>query len=256
MEQHIHKSVSVAMQIEGMTSQEGLTLMGAFLRKVLSFYNSGICLEFGTYKGRTSALIAANLGKQHWLHSVDQAEYLELEKLHEISSSVTWHKGHSEEFCQVILPEILGDQKVLFSHHDASHFFSNVYIEISNVIKYLEAYGIMVLDDFNDNFSQVRAAYYYLRYAESFPYELLLVGFNKAVLVHEDMFDYWESYVLDDLLEEMSENGVLCKLIRSDVNEHSRSFFMRTRKESEDIFYGLKFWGDRFYKKSSTILRR
>lgn len=250
----MNNSVSTAMQFEGMTSVEGLTLMNVFLGKVKESYESGLCIEFGAYKGRTAALIASTLGEKNWLHAIEQADYLQINDLMNVSSSVTWHKERSESFCSNVLPSLVGEQKIIYTHHDASHFFSNVYTEVTSILDYMAPKAVMVLDDFNDNFPQVRAAYYYARYKESFPYELLLVGFNKAILVHEDAFDFYEEYMLSSFIEDMNTNGISCKLVRSDVNRHARSFFVRTKKANEDTYYGLSFWGDRFYQKSSEIL--
>ncbi|MFY7806406.1 MAG: class I SAM-dependent methyltransferase [Limnoraphis robusta] len=249
------QSVSDAMQFEGMTSLQGLTLMDIFLQKVKSWHDSGLYIEFGTYKGRTAALIAKSLDEGNWFHAVEQADYLEFERLLEISSLITWHKQRSETFCCESLPGLAEKQKIIYTHHDASHFFNNVYTELSNVSKYMAPYGIMILDDFSDVFSQVRAAYYYLRYKMDFPYELLLIGFNKAILVREELFDYWEGYILDDLLNDMANSNVLCKLYRTDINKNSRSFYVGTRNNEEDAYYGLNIWGDQFYRRSTNSLR-
>ncbi|WP_287325172.1 class I SAM-dependent methyltransferase [Okeania sp. SIO1F9] len=248
-------SVSESMQFEGMTSAQGLTLMNVFLQKVKTLHNTGLCLEFGTYKGRTAALIAKSLNDGNWLHAVEQAEYLEFDQLLKISQLITWHKERSEIFVTESLPPIAEKQKIIYTHHDASHYFNNVYTELSNILKYMELYGIMILDDFNDVYSQVRAAYYYLRYKLNFPYELLLVGFNKAILVREELFDYWEQYVLDDLLNDMAEGDFWCKLYRTDINNNSRSFYIKERKKEEEVYYGLNIWGDRFYKRSANFLK-
>ena len=252
---NIKQSVSNAMQFEGMTTLQALTLMDVFLQKVKSIHSTGLFIEFGTYKGRVAALIAQSLVEGNWLYAVEQADYLEIDRLLEISPLITWHKNRSETFCKECLPDLIEQQqqKIIYTHHDASHYFDNVYTELTSVEKYMDVYGIMILDDFSDVFSQVRASYYYLRYKMNFPYELLLIGFNKAILVREELFDYWEEYVLDNLLNEMAENNVLCKLYRTDVNSHSRNFYLSVRKDDEESYYGLNIWGDRFYKSSKVV---
>ncbi len=120
----------------------------------------------------------------------------------------------------------------------------------------MSRYGVIVLDDFNDTFSQVRAAYYYLRYACDFPYELLLIGFNKAILVHQNQFDYYENYILNDLLDDLEQIEFNCKLCRSDINEHSRNFALQLQNNSkEDRLYGTKLWGEIFYQPSRIYLK-
>jgi Methyltransferase domain len=250
---YIKQSVPNAMQFEGMTTLQGLTLMNVFLQKVKSIHSTGLFIEFGTYKGRVAALIAQSLTEGNWLYAVDQANYLELDRLLEISPLITWYKNSSETFCSEYLPGLIEKQKIIYTHHDASHYFDNVYTELTNTEKYMDLYGIMILDDFSDVFSQVRASYYYLRYKMNFPYELLLIGFNKAILVREELFDYWEKYLLENLLSEMAENDVLCKLYRTDINVNSRNFYLSTRKNDEECYYGLNIWGDRFYKSSNVV---
>lgn len=251
------KNITVALEFEGMTSSHGLVIMDLFLKKAMAHHPDGLCFEFGTYKGRTAALIASHLGQRSWLHALEQADYLELERLMKISQSVTWHKSSSEQFCVEKLGGILGGKQVAFSHHDASHFFNNVKIELEELVGNMADYGIIVLDDFNDTFSQVRAAYYYLRYVCDFPYELLLIGFNKAILVHQDRFDYFENYVLNELQNELDEIEFSCKLCRSDINKFSRNFFLQLRADDKsDKLYGIKFWGERFYQPSKIYLKK
>ena len=231
--------------------------MDRFLRKSMGHHPKGLCFEFGTYKGRTAALIASYLGTDSWLHALEQADYLEFEKLKRISPRVTWHKSKSEQFCQDDLAAVVGNNQISFSHHDASHFFSNVSTELTHLVDYMDTYGVVVLDDFNDTFSQVRAAYYHLRYTRDFPFELLLIGFNKAVLVHQDRFDYYEDYVLNELLDEFEQFDFKCMLCRSDINALSRNFSLRIRHDDNSPkLYGTKFWGETYYQPSGNYLRK
>lgn len=254
---NIKSVISQAMEFEGMTTLQALTLMDVFLQKVKSLHDTGLFIEFGTYKGRVAALIAQSLVEGNWLYAVEQADYLEFDRLLEISPLITWHKKRSETFCSECLPDLIEKQKqkIIYTHHDASHYFDNVYTELTSVEKYMDFYGIMILDDFSDVFSQVRASYYYLRYKMNFPYELLLIGFNKAILVREELFDYWEQYILENLLNDMAESNILCKLYRTDINKNSRSFYIGTRNNEEDAYYGMNIWGDRFYKRSGNLLK-
>lgn len=248
-------NIQTALDFEGMTSDRGLVIMNLFIKKAIGHHPDGLCFEFGTYKGRTAALIASQLGEESWLHAVEQSDYLEIDKIYKISPRVTWHKEKSEDFCINNLDHVVGNSKVAYSHHDASHFFDNVHTELENLVNKMAKFGVIVLDDFNDTFSQVRAAYYYLRYTSDFPYELLLIGFNKAVLVHQDQFDYYENYVLNDLLDELEKYDFYCKLCRSDINQHSRSFSLSYRASPDaDQLYGTKFWGKKFYQPSKTFL--
>ena len=77
----IPSNIQAALNFEGMTSDKGLMIMDLFLKKSMVHHPDGLCFEFGTYKGRTAALIASHLGKNSWLHALEQADYLEIDKL-------------------------------------------------------------------------------------------------------------------------------------------------------------------------------
>ncbi|HIE82725.1 MAG TPA: class I SAM-dependent methyltransferase [Dehalococcoidia bacterium] len=228
--------------------------MDIFLNKALKSHPDALCFEFGTYKGRTAALIVQSIGSGSWLHAIDNGNYLDTAALNQLSERFTWHQGKSEQFCRENLQDIVGQKQIAFSHHDASHFFDNVSTELQGIFEYMAPSGIIVLDDFNDPYSQVRAAYYYLRYVHQFPFELLVIGFNKAILVHQEKFDYFEDYVLGDFVNDIEETGILCKLFRTDINIHSRNFFVAARAANDDPRYGQKFFGDTFYQQSRQIL--
>ena len=251
------KTLDAAMQIEGMTTYSGLAIMDVFLGRALSASDAKLCFEFGTYKGRTAALILGRLKEGGHLHALEQSDYLDSKALSEISDQFTWHKKKSESFCENNLPETVGDHKVCFTHHDASHFFDNVATELKSIQPLVEDTGIIILDDFNDTFSQVRAAYYHLRYTENFPFELLLTGFNKAILVHESRFDENEDFVLNGLFDELEKRHISLQLCRSDVNKFSRSFFIKELPKGEtNRYYGTKFWGDKFYQPSRELMSK
>lgn len=238
-----------------MTSEGGLVLMDIFLQRAISSDSAGMMFEFGTYKGRTAALLAQSVGEESWLHAVDPSNYLETDVLDSITERYTWHKDRSENFCKTKLGTIVNDKKIVYTHHDASHFFDNVRTELDAVQHYMSPLGVIVLDDFNDPYSQVRAAYYHLRYTTDFPFELALIGFNKALLVHEDTFDTVESYILDGILGDLQSAGFVCKLYRTDINRNSRNFFIAPRIATEDDRYGLGFFGDMFYKRSKDFFK-
>ena len=247
--------IDTCMAIEGMTSAAGLALMDVFIEEALRRCGSGSFVEFGTYKGRTAALFAQHLGEQATLHAVEQADYLQIDRLRQISPRVQWHRVTSEAFCAGGLTDSLGGQALVASHHDASHFFDNVATELRSMPALMAPRGVIILDDFNDAFAQVRAAYYHLRYVEGFPYELLLIGFNKCVLVHQDHFDDWEALVLGQLLGELRLGGVDGTLFRTDIHRHARGFFVRAKASPADPDrYGTAFWGDRFYAPSAKVL--
>ncbi len=248
--------IELALDFEGMTTEAGLALMDIFLKNSFVSKPDGLCFEFGTYKGRTAALIANRLTDVNWLHVIDNSNHPEIDKLLSISSRVTWHKKKSEVFCREELLDVVEDRQVSYSHHDASHFFNNVHTELSLLVPHMATEGIMVLDDFTDSFSQVRAAYYHLRYTESFPFELLAIGYNKAILVHQSMFDYYENYIIHSFLADMRAYDLDCQLCRSDINKFSRGFFVKNKPSaSAPDFHSFILPGlDAFYGSSNEYL--
>lgn len=244
----VKNRINSALEFDGMTTAGGLALMDIALNNLRSRWPNETYIEFGAYKGRTAALIAQNLRVGDWLHTIESKDYLEVDRLRGLNSQVTWHKAMSEEFCKTKLPDIVGNSRLVFTHHDASHFFDNVETELLAVSKFLSEDAVIVLDDFNDSYSQVRAAYYFLRYARSFPFELILIGFNKAILVHESRFFMAEKYVLKSLLSDLEIAGITAKLVRTDNHERSRGFFVKQRAaDDNEKHYGVGFFGQKFY---------
>jgi len=249
--------INKCMSFEGMTSIGGLALMDIFIGRAVSQNLAGALIEFGTYKGRTAALFAQYASFDRPFHAVEQSDYLDIGRLRMITPFVDWHKVKSELFCKDQLLAVLGGKGIIATHHDASHFFDNVATELMAIGEVFLPAGVIILDDFNDVFSQVRASYYYLRYSKNFPYEVLLIGFNKCVLVHQDAFDAYEKYVLDSILSDLFLYNLSCTLIRSDIHEHSRGFFVKTKSSPADgDRYGTSFWGDRFYQTASDFLSK
>ncbi len=242
-----------ALSIEGMTSEDALALMDIFVKRAVRATGDSRFAEFGAYKGRTACLLAQNIGPSGGLEVVDPADYLLLDELLPYNPKIRWHKQKSEEFSAQALPTLLANQRLTATHHDASHFFTNVRSELAAIQPLMHDQGVVILDDFNDVYAQVRAAYYHLRYTTNFPFEILAIGFNKCILVHEDHFAEQEAFVLDELIAEMdSEYGYLCRLARTDNHPLSRGFCVTRRASPEsERRYGTGFFGDRFYRRSN-----
>lgn len=247
----VHPVVQNAMSIDGMTGAEALALMDIFIKRSVSDTGASRFAEFGAYKGRTACLMAQNIGPDGELEVVESADYLQLDRLLPFSANIRWHKEKSEEFTANRLPSLLGGKRLTATHHDASHFFSNVHSELTNIRALMDEAGVIILDDFNDTYAQVRAAYYHLRYTTDFPFEIILIGFNKCVLVHSNHFHRHEAFVLDELIDLLqAEYGYICRLSRTDNNPLSRGFCINRRTLTEPVRYGTAFFGDRFYQRS------
>lgn len=238
--------INRSMLLKGQTTRNGLGLMTILVTASQKMTSStGVMIEFGTYIGRVSMLLGLLARPGEQLNLVDQADYLDRESLEKEKISYKFYKQTSESYVDSGLSDIIN-----ISHHDASHYFENVRSEVAGIRNAMDPNGLIILDDFTDPYSQVRAAYYYLRYAENFPWELILIGFGKGVLIHESRFDFWEGWILKDLQDEFLRLGVDTVLHRTDISKHSRAFFIRGGNGSEPGRYGLNVWGERFYVQS------
>ena len=211
-------------------------------------FSSGNFFESGTYYGK-SACIFLNLNSIKKGFLVDLANYLEIEKLKKLTEvPFQFEMNPSESFNF----EKLGAKKsYLWAHLDASHYFSNVQNEILNIIPYMHDYGLICLDDWNDVYSQVRAAYYYLYYKNMIDWELILTGFNKAFICKKSNFDFFHNIILEIFTNKISVNNNQknWQLSRTDNNINSRNFNIRKIYSQKTITYGENIWGKKFYTK-------
>ncbi len=242
------EAIANSMAIEGQTTRPALCLMSAFLehaRKLRGRANG--LVEFGTYRGRVSSLLSQLMLEDDVLHLVDVADYLEHDRLKALGCRYQFHRIASERW------NVKAAHKGLFwfSHHDASHAFSNVSHELTLIAKCTSSAAVVVLDDFNDPYNQVRAAYYHQRYLKRNPLELLIMGFGKAVLVHTEVFAEYERFILNALQVRLRELDCDTTIFRTDACSESRAFSIAKKKLATDPNrYGLNVWGERFYQPS------
>jgi len=236
-----------ALEIEGQTVSAALKLMLCFLLKAQKMCpGSHELIEFGTYKGRVSALLGMLARPGDNLRLVDVVDQLDKDKLAKFGVKYDFHLSSSEEYCL----NLTNSKPIILSHHDASHYFNNALTELKGLWKYVNPFGLMVLDDFTDPYSQVRAAYYYSSYVEKIEFEFLLYGFGKAILVHKNNFNFWEEFVFGELQPSLREMDLLTTIYRTDVNKHARSIYINYQDPNESERYGVNVWGDQFYKPS------
>jgi hypothetical protein len=243
----IEQAISFGLEFEGMTSRNALVLMSFFLSRLLDSELKGSLAEFGTYKGRVAAFFG-KLARGRELELVDLGDYLEKDRLEGEGIRFKYFNCRSEDYLER-QERLAGKCKYLVSHHDASHYFENVKTEVGVISKLFNPEGLIILDDFTDPFNQVRAAYYYLRYVEKMEFELIMIGFGKAILCHSDYFSKWEKFIVEELVKYCSDFGVSSTLYRTDLNQYSRAFSIALKKKPSDPdLYGLNTYGDRFYK--------
>lgn len=236
-------------KIEGMTSSHAARLAHVLNNRLTGMQREGSFFESGTYKGKSAAIFASFPNVLN-LVLVDASNYLEIDKLEALTGiRPEFFLCKSEDFDYQ--SNLASHSALIWSHLDASHYFTNVSKEISSIANYMHPDGLICLDDWNDYYPQVRAAYYYLRYKCDLKWELLITGFNKAFLCSQECFKDWSRYILLTFKDGISfdEHSWLVQLARSDYSEgNSRSFHVAKRSQDAPALYGQHIWGDKFYQ--------
>lgn len=242
------KILEIANSFDGMMAPLAVGLFDSFLKKQKDIGIGGDCIEFGVYRGKSASVIAHNMNKGETIHLVDVADYPEIEKLQKIWPDSVFTKSKSEELFKSIEFTDTLDGNIRFSHHDASHFFTNVRDELTGILPQMKNGGIVVLDDFNNNFSQVIAGYFYHKFVLKSDLEILLISSNKAYLCSKADFPEYEAFIIDELMDKLDNLDLTSQLVRSENHELHRAFHIRPRTSDMPIRYGENIYGDRFYR--------
>jgi hypothetical protein len=241
------------MQFEGQTTECAAKLIAIVNEKLVADRIAGPFLESGTFRGKSAAIF---LGLPTTTNGVliDAADYLEQDKLRSnLAKPFVFLKSKSEDvFAEKRISCHIPESNLVWSHLDASHYFSNISNELISINEFMHDGGVICLDDWNDVYGQVRAAYYYLRYMHNFEWELFLTGFNKAFLCRRHCFNLWNDFLISTFSQDVYVDGnpFLVQLTRTDISEHCRNFSIRRRAANESNLYGVHIWGDKFYKLS------
>lgn len=137
--------------------------------------------------------------------------------------------------------------RTLFAHIDTSHYYSDTHAELLGSTRLATNKSIIVLDDWNEIYPQVRAAYFHARYVEKIEYEVALVAHNKAYLVHNENFNAFTDEILG-LKTHLDSLGFQSQLIRTDESSNYRAFHVRPLKNDDEVFYGATTYNHRSYK--------
>jgi hypothetical protein len=236
---------------EGQTTDHAAKLITILNSKLVSSEITGSFFESGTFRGKSAAIFLTLPNVTRGV-LVDVADYLEQDKLRSsVPTPFVFLKYKSEDaFAEGLVKKNLPSNDVVWAHLDASHYFSNISLELQSITEFMHGNGIICLDDWNDVYSQIRAAYYYLSYACSFGWELFLTGFNKAFLCRREHFSDWNDYTISTFSQDVTVDGApfLVQLQRTDESPYSRSFALRPRKIGDPNLYGLHIWGNKFYR--------
>ncbi|WP_205934924.1 class I SAM-dependent methyltransferase [Rhizobium leguminosarum] len=237
----------VADQIDGMLSPFSMAAMDSLLSlQTTNPEISGNVVEFGTYKGRSAAIIAPRVRPSEKFVLVDVADYLEVEKIRAISPAMEFVLCRSEEF-RSHYPEYRQLRKnCRFIHVDSSHAYRTTFQEMKLCNELLSAGGIAVFDDYtNLNYSQVLPAIYKYIYTANPDLAVFMVTDIKAYLCRKKYLNYYLSFVLQGAIPSMVARGIEDAIIsRTDWDREYRAIYLRTRSPGETgPHYGQEIYG-------------
>ncbi|MBY5330579.1 class I SAM-dependent methyltransferase [Rhizobium leguminosarum] len=237
----------VADQIDGMLSPFSMAAMDSLLSlQTTNPEISGNVVEFGTYKGRSAAIIAPRVRPSEKFVLVDIADYLEVEKIRAINPAMEFVLCRSEEF-RSHYPEYRQLRKnCRFIHVDSSHAYRTTFHEMKLCNELLSAGGIAVFDDYtNLNYSQVLPAIYKYIYTANPDLAVFLVTDIKAYLCRKKYLNYYLSFVLQGAIPSMVARGIEDAIIsRTDWDREYRAIYLRTRSPGETgPHYGQEIYG-------------
>lgn len=239
-----------AFSFEGMTNELSVAIFLAFLDHQRQNGVNGHLVEFGVYRGRSAAIALGEVGESEVMALVDPSDHPELDRLAAISTRFRMFKRRSEVIKESAELLAILDAGVRFSHHDASHSFTNVTAEMLLMESRLCPQGLMVLDDFGSiAYLQVIAACFHHLYTTDSGLEVLLHADNKAYLCRRSDFPFYAAFVLERLPGLLRKAGFDCYLARTENESRYRGFSLARKRAPEDPdLYGLHIWGERFYK--------
>lgn len=237
----------VADQIDGILSLFSMAAMDSLLSlQATNPEVSGNIVEFGTYKGRSAAIIAPRVRPSEKFVLVDVAEYLQVEKIRAINANMEFILCGSEEF-RSRYPDYKQLRKnCRFIHVDSSHAYRTTFQEMKLCNELLSAGGIAVFDDYtNLNYSQVLPAIFKYIYTSNPDLAVFMVTDVKAYLCRKKYLDYYLSFVLQGAVPSMAARGIEDAIIsRTDWDREYRAIYLRTRSPGENgPHYGEEIYG-------------
>ncbi|WP_245424964.1 class I SAM-dependent methyltransferase [Rhizobium sp. M10] len=237
----------VADQIDGMLSPFSMAAMDSVLSLQASNPEiSGNVVEFGTYKGRSAAIMAPHIRPSEKLVLVDVADYLEVEKIRAIHANTEFVRCGSEEFCSRYPDYKQLRKNCRFVHVDSNHAYRTTFQEMKICDALLSPGGVAVFDDYtNLNYSQVLPAIYKYMYTANTDLVVFMVTDVKAYLCRKRYLNYYLSFVLQGALPSMTARGVEDVIIsRTDWDREYRAIYLRTREPGETgPHYGQEIYG-------------
>jgi hypothetical protein len=180
------KLVDQAMAFEGFMTPPNIRVFQLLLADQRKRGVRGNLIEFGVYKGRSASVLLDACRADELLFLVEPGSHPDLAALARINRRFKLLKGRSEDLIRS--SNLTGvEPPIRFSHHDASHTFSNVTAELGYMEGVAGPDAVLVLDDFgNWLFPQVAAATHAHLLRHPLHFELFLIGDNKAYLCRRE----------------------------------------------------------------------
>jgi len=236
-------------EVEGMMTN---TAAASFMAIFLELRRRGITghwVETGVYKGKSATLLCGSAADDEDVLLIDVGYHDTWDHLNLLHRSIIPIVSESERVEQSFpsLTNYFG--KVMVFHSDGSHFFDNVYSDMALANKLLAEDGILILDDFwNQYYPQVQAAAYH--YLASFPgqFSLFLTGANKAMLCRPSCHPAFINFVLTNFIAEMDKLQHPVVVAKTDIHPLFDALaFKQKLPDEEGSFFGLNIYSH-FYQ--------
>lgn len=241
-------------QITGMLSPFSMAVMDSLLAYQREGGITGDMVEFGVFRGKSAAILAARLTKSETLHLYDVENYPDRDPLANAPGKVSFNVANTStlstgDFCC---------RAVRFCHIDASHMFEPTVHEMALADFMLAPDGILSLDDYtNLDYSQNIAAIFKYLFTKPTDLVMFLVTDEKAYLCRRSKFQDYAGFVLNSLIGKMTERGIddTC-LARTDDTPSYGAFYLRPKKAGETgNFYGESIYRGYYQLRDHQILQ-
>jgi hypothetical protein len=223
-----HQALAVSEPIEGSHTIPSTATFVFFS----SLINPNIALEMGVWNGKSAAVLARLFRR---LDLVDIAVPSALQTLQTLGPcqvnfypdwSSTWLTQNRENASSYD-----------FIHLDTSHSFADTLNELQGAETLAKPDALIVLDDWNEIYPTVAAAYFHYRYVLQGGFEIFLASYNKAYLCRSEYFLRYASQI-NNLRSFLKAVDIPTHIARTSDCEAYRAFLVRPVTPHLEEYYG------------------
>jgi hypothetical protein len=230
--------------VDGMMT---ITAAAAFISVFGELRRRGIkghWLETGVYLGKSAALLCGSARANEDVVLIDVGYHDTWGHLGELHDSIVSIVSESEKVEQTFPSITKYFGKTMVMHSDGSHFYDNVYSDITLAHKLLTEDGLLILDDFgNPHYPQVQAAAYTYLAALPEHFSFFMTGENKAFLCRPSRHKDFINYVLSDFPAAMDAIGHPVLISKTDYNPNFDVLSFRHRQPNDEgTYYGMNLY--------------